>query len=121
MNYLSFRQRIKAIIKSGIFWSVTLFIGVLLAIYIGINNVSQTVLDQQRQMIEDNLTRSVVQCYTLEGAYPQSLEYLIENYGFYYDDKYAVHYQHIGANILPEIAVFTLMEAAEIPPQVQLP
>ncbi len=114
MSFHPFRNRLKAILKSGIFWSVTLFIGILLSIYLGINNVSQTVLDQQRQMIEDNLTRSVVQCYTLEGVYPPDLNYLVENYGFYYDDKYVVHYQNIAANILPEIAVFTLTETPQV-------
>ena len=38
-----------------------------------------------------------------------SVEYLKENYGLAVDDsRYVIHYQRLGANLLPEIAVFPI-------------
>ena len=52
------------------------------------------------------ITRSVTTCYTLEGSYPQSLDYLKKHYGLHYDEnKYFVDYQPLGANIMPDITI----------------
>ena len=42
----------------------------------------------------------------MEGAYPESLEYLKENYGLIYDeDLFFVDYKVEGSNILPDITI----------------
>ena len=52
-------------------------------------------------------TAEAVQCYTIEGRYPANIEYLRENYGLAVDsDRYVIHYQRLGQNLLPKIAVF---------------
>ncbi len=99
------------IIRSGVFWSLLLFAGVVVAIILGISQVSTTVTEQQQEMLADSVRRNAVQCYALEGSYPPDLDYLKENYGLYYDtNKYVVHYQSLGSNLLPQISVFTLEE-----------
>lgn len=50
--------------------------------------------------------RSITYCYTIEGAYPESLDYLKEHYGLVYDeDLFFVDYRVSGSNILPDITV----------------
>ena len=45
-------------------------------------------------------------CYSIEGEYPPSLEYLEENYGVQTDrGRYIVHYEYFGANIRPAVTV----------------
>lgn len=47
-----------------------------------------------------------MQCYVLEGHYPDSLSYLEEQYGFSYDkEHFFVDYQLLGANIMPDVTV----------------
>ena len=45
----------------------------------------------------------------IEGRYPSGVAYLKENYGLVVDEeKYVIHYQNMGDNLLPEIAVFLI-------------
>jgi hypothetical protein len=55
----------------------------------------------------DAVIRATVQCYSLEGRYPPSLEYLEQHYGLTLDrTKYVYNYQTIGENIMPNINLF---------------
>lgn len=59
-------------------------------------------LDAVRQSVESGITL----CYSIEGAYPESLEYLTENYGLNYDsDRYIIHYDCFAANIRPSVTI----------------
>ena len=50
--------------------------------------------------------RSAVECYTLEGAYPESLEYLEKHYGLTVNKKeYIVTYEVFADNQLPTVQV----------------
>ena len=45
-------------------------------------------------------------CYSTEGAYPSSLDYLTKHYGIQIDEKrYTVHYTAIAENLMPDITV----------------
>ncbi len=72
----------------------------------GIRSVSDTSLAKQQQSLETALTRSISQCYAVEGVYPPSLEYLVTHYGLTYDaDVFMVDYEYYGGNLLPEVTV----------------
>lgn len=59
-------------------------------------------LDTVREAVYDAL----ITCYALEGSYPESLDYLAENYGLILDrDRYIYHYSIFASNILPEFDV----------------
>ncbi len=103
--------RLKNLIKSTALWSIVLFVSVLLILSLSVTDVSSTVTDEQQVLIEDIIRRSAVQCYAIEGSYPSDLQYLIDNYGLYYNkEDFAVHYNNVGGNLLPEIKVFYLSE-----------
>ena len=62
---------------------------------------------RQAQLVRDSVMSCVVQCYALEGRYPDDLEYLQENYGLQLDtDRYIYHYDKFASNILPDVQVF---------------
>ena len=62
--------------------------------------------DWMKRSLEEALQREIVQCYVLEGHYPDSLSYLEEQYGFSYDkEQFFVDYQLLGANIMPDVTV----------------
>ncbi|SJZ35299.1 hypothetical protein [Anaerorhabdus furcosa] len=68
----------------------------------------QSKLNQEgAKRLEEALGRAAISCYSMEGIYPSSLEYLQQNYGVYIDEqKYHVFYEVIGENIKPEIKVY---------------
>ncbi len=112
---MNFGNRVKGLLGSTMFWSLLIFAILVVAISFGISGVSQSVAEQQQELLVSTVRRSAVQCYALEGSYPSDLQYLVENYGLYYDkENYVVHYSFVAGNLLPEIAVFYLGE--ETPP-----
>ena len=63
--------------------------------------------DENLMHVKNSLNLSVKECYAIEGNYPESLDYLRENYGVYINDEaYQIHYRYLGANLMPEIKVF---------------
>lgn len=90
-----------------LFLPIASFLLFILLFNFGIQSVSQTAEGQQLRFAEQAVRRAAVQCYTIEGRYPANVEYLRENYGLAVDsDRYVIHYQRLGGNLLPEIAVF---------------
>ena len=85
----------------------TLLFALLLCSFILFSNsFSETNLQQEKQILQDALKRSVIQCYALEGAYPISLRYLEEHYGLTYNkEHFFVDYQYIGSNLHPDITI----------------
>ena len=83
--------------------SIMLFLLIFLLFYRGVSSAS----DQQTENLRLAIQRSVVHCYAVEGAYPESLDYLKEHYGITYDpDKYLVSYEIIGSNLMPDVKVY---------------
>jgi cell division protein FtsI/penicillin-binding protein 2 len=69
--------------------------------------------EAQTEMVEKAVHNAVLTCYAVEGAYPDDLDYLRENYGLAYDaERYYVTYDAFASNLLPEIYV-TEVEADE--------
>ena len=88
------------------FLSLTILIGVLALIFSGTDWVSSRADDEGAGVLRDAIRRATVQCYALEGAYPASVDYLVENYGIQIDeDKYDVFYEGFASNIMPDITV----------------
>ena len=60
----------------------------------------------QNQFVYDAVCNAALTCYAVEGAYPDDLEYLRENYGLAYDQsRYMVSYDAFAANQVPTIFV----------------
>lgn len=75
-------------------------------LYYGIFSIQQTSDEKQLENLQNSIRRSAVQCYALEGRYPESLDYLKENYGIRYDEKkYFVDYTAQSSNLMPDITV----------------
>lgn len=56
--------------------------------------------------IEQAIERSALQCFTVEGVYPESLDYLTEHYGLRVNTKdYYVVYEVFADNLPPTVRV----------------
>ncbi|MDE7037100.1 MAG: hypothetical protein K2O98_03885 [Lachnospiraceae bacterium] len=80
---------------------------IIVALFIaGTSIVSDKTDAQEIQTLEQAVNRGIVHCYSIEGAYPESLQYLKDNYGLTYDDeKFFVDYQVLGSNIIPDVTI----------------
>ncbi|WP_242847353.1 hypothetical protein [Dorea sp. D27] len=56
--------------------------------------------------METAVSRGIAHCYAIEGAYPESLQYLEAHYGLIYDkDRFFIDYQILGSNIMPDVTI----------------
>ena len=94
-------------LRRGISFLPPLFGLLLLILFMrGIHSVGDTTQAKQQESLETALTRSISQCYAVEGFYPPDLAYLEEHYGLTYDkDAFYVDYQPMGTNLMPEVTV----------------
>ena len=94
-----------AVIKNIV--PIFFFLMVVLVVLISLQNVKVSNNREGLKVMEQGVRRAAVQCYAIEGKYPQNLEYLSDNYGLLLDDsKYVYHYQLMASNMMPEIKVF---------------
>ena len=62
--------------------------------------------EQTLAEIKQSVENGITMCYSIEGIYPESIDYLRESYGVVYDaERYIVHYESIAANIRPAVTV----------------
>lgn len=85
---------------------IVIFAALILWLALALGNASRASdaerLEQVRQSVENGITL----CYAVEGAYPESLDYLTERYGVVLDEaRYLVHYECFAANVRPTVTV----------------
>lgn len=86
--------------------SIAVFLLIFFLFLQGISSLSVSTRKRQKESLENAIMRNVTYCYTVEGAYPESLDYLKENYGLTYDeDLFFVDYRIAGSNILPDVTI----------------
>lgn len=75
--------------RTRTFWRVLcpllLAVAVLLLFLFGFFRMSGTAEEERQQALERAVRKSLVSCYAIEGAYPDSLSYLEEHYGLQID------------------------------------
>ena len=79
---------------------------VLFCFMTALSNLNNGQSAEEKQRLEEALSRAAVACYALEGAYPPDLEYLIENYNVQINtDRFTVKYELYASNLMPDITV----------------
>ena len=99
----------KSLLKSRIFY--LLLVSILMALlFVHFMEVISKQSDvNQVVFLENAIRRCAVQCYAIEGRFPDSIKYLEDNYKLYIDRRrYNVHYEYMGGNLIPQIWVFTI-------------
>ncbi len=85
---------------------IILFLALLLWFLAGIGNAHKASSERQLEAVKASVEKGITLCYSIEGAYPESFEYLAENYGVNYNkERYIVHYECFAANIRPNVTV----------------
>ena len=83
---------------------------------LGTASVRRSAETSQADSLRLAIVRSAVHCYAMNGKYPESLGYIRDHYGVSWDEKkYIVDYEITGANMMPDVAVFSIKDK-EAPP-----
>lgn len=87
-------------------FSVIIFALIIFLFIMAIDQFGKSSIEKEQDALENAIKRDIVQCYSIEGAYPESLEYMEEHYGLTYDkDVFFVDYQPIAGNLYPDYTV----------------
>lgn len=88
------------------FAAIILFVVLFCAFMFGISLISNETTEKQCESLELSISRSIAHCYATNGFYPESLDYIIDNYGISYDSrKYFIDYNVIGENMFPDVTI----------------
>ncbi|MBQ9196445.1 MAG: hypothetical protein IJ157_04295 [Clostridia bacterium] len=61
---------------------------------------------EETETVREAIKNAAITCYAVEGAYPDDIEYLRENYHLAYnEDQYFVTYESFASNRIPDIWV----------------
>lgn len=86
--------------------SAALFILLIIWLVVSADNAGEAARKNRADSVYRSVMNSASLCYSIEGGYPPSLEYLEENYGVKVDrDRYVIHYEYFGANVRPTVTV----------------
>jgi hypothetical protein len=106
------------LLRSRMLWLLVFAAVVCCVVFFALRGVSSSVDSNQAKFVEDSVRRSAVQCYAIEGSFPDTiggLQYLESNYGLTIDySRYAVYYQSMGGNLIPEVRVIPITGGNEI-------
>ena len=58
------------------------------AVFVWAGKAAEDSFEEQAEAIKDTVSRRALQCYVIEGAYPESLDYLVENFPRIMDYNY---------------------------------
>ena len=84
-------------------------VAVIVMIGYGLRQTEASSSAEGLRILEDSLHRAVVMNYAIEGRYPESIEYIEEQFGIFIDrTRYTVHYRIFASNMLPTITVVAL-------------
>jgi len=93
----------------GAVFPILFSVAIMGMIVFGLRQTERANRAEGLRILEDSIRRAVIICYAVEGRYPASIEYIVENYGIHIDwTRYTVHYSIFASNFLPDITVLEL-------------
>ena len=86
--------------------SLVVFALIISAAILLLNYIGNASDEAQTEIVREAVRGALTTCYAVEGAYPQSIDYLVENYGLAYDEsRFFITYDAFASNVYPDIMV----------------
>jgi len=82
------------------------FVALIVGFVLLVNSLTATSGSQESRLVEEAVRNAALTCYAVEGAYPETLEYLREHYKLAYNtERFVVEYDAFASNLMPTITV----------------
>ena len=105
--YSTTEKKIKQLL--ALILPILLPFAVCTAFFFGVSRAGDETVRKEMISLENALTRGAVHTYAMTGAYPESLQELLNNYHIQYDsERFIVEYLPSGSNILPSVNVIVI-------------
>jgi hypothetical protein len=99
------------ILKSRWLYIILFGSALIMVSVITLNGISRQADENQIEFLQNAVRRSAVQCYALEGRFPEDVRYLEDNYSLIIDrTRYNVYYEFMGGNLIPQIWVLPIVQ-----------
>lgn len=86
--------------------ALAVFVAIIMVFWLAVDQLTGASGDAELNLVRDAVKNAALTCYAVEGAYPDGLDYLRENYGLgYNEERYMVYYDAFASNIMPDIRV----------------
>ena len=87
-------------------WKIIIIAAVLVLCVLLASRIGNLHDSEEARIVEDAVREAVVTCYAVEGAYPDSVEYLRDHYRLAYDEeRYMVNIKSFATNRAPDVYV----------------
>ncbi len=88
------------------FFKLAIVACVLVLAVVLVGRIDRAHSTAEADIVRDAIRNAAVTCYAVEGAYPDSVEYLRDHYQLAYDEsRYFVTYEAFASNRIPDIYV----------------
>ena len=85
---------------------IVAIVAVLVLAVLLVNHIDTAHETAETEIVRDAVKNAAITCYAVEGAYPDDVSYLRENYRLAYDEeRYLVNYEAFASNMIPDIFV----------------
>ncbi|MCR4622476.1 MAG: hypothetical protein K5663_10395 [Clostridiales bacterium] len=99
--------------KKDVFRLLVILAVIVLAVLL-VNRIGASQEKAETEIVREAIKNAALTCYAVEGAYPDSLDYLRQHYRLAYDEeRYLVTYDAFASNLIPTVYV---MERGETMP-----
>ena len=87
-------------------WIVLALAAIFVLVYTFAGHSGEDLTEESAAAIQEAVRRCAMQCYVVEGVYPENLSYLEENYGLQINTRdFYVRYDAFASNLPPDIRV----------------
>lgn len=92
--------------KKRLLVALTMVIIAMVCFVVVFFHTSKSSKAEELRQLTEAVNRCVAHCYSIEGYYPESLDYIKDNYGLTYDeDTFFIDYRPVGDNVMPDITI----------------
>ena len=89
--------------KKDVFKLLVILVMIVLAVVL-VNRIGASQEKAETEIVREAIKNAALTCYAVEGAYPDSLDYLRQHYRLAYDEeRYLVTYDAFSSNLIPTI------------------
>lgn len=70
------------------------------------NAITERTNEAQKEILQSAVENAMRTCYAIEGKYPDSIDYLIENYSLRYnEERFHIYFDAFATNVMPDVRI----------------